>query len=309
MSQVIRDFFTFNKSDRNGMILLILLLIAFITIPKIQEHLVVQKKPDFSSVQQAGLMSSDPVKSGEKQQATVDDNASSTTSNQTSKATRDQNTIDYKKSGFKEKILEHSSYVKSGSNERKNDHSEGFAKDYVEPAKKQVKSYEAPKNPVVLKDFDPNKITLEEALSLGFSKKIAATLLKYRSKGGQFYSKESLKKIYGMTDEFYENLEPYIKIESQKPKFVPKPKEEEVEEKREIVLKEFNPNTLDKEQALSLGLSDRVASNIEKYLSKGGQFYKKEDLKKIYNFEESDYVRLEKYIKIPKRKKRKWKNF
>ena len=102
MSQVFREFFTFNKSDRNGMILLILLLIAFIAIPKIQEHLVVQKKPDFSSIQQANLLPSDPVKSEERQQAVAE----------ASSVSKKQNTADYKKSSYKKNSFPDNSYYK-----------------------------------------------------------------------------------------------------------------------------------------------------------------------------------------------------
>jgi len=161
MSQVFREFFTFNKSDRNGMILLILLLIAFITIPKIQDHLVVQKKPDFSSVQHANLMPSDPARSEERQQTVVDNNAS-TASNKASSASKDQNTPDYKKSSYKKNsYTDNSSYTEKESKEQKGEQAKSYANDYSEPIKKPAKKYETPKIPVVLKDFDPNKITLE----------------------------------------------------------------------------------------------------------------------------------------------------
>lgn len=35
------------------------------------------------------------------------------------------------------------------------------------------------------------------------------------------------------------------------------------------------------------------------YISKGGRFYKKDDLKKIYSITEKDFLRLEPYITIP----------
>ncbi|MGZ3874169.1 MAG: ComEA family DNA-binding protein, partial [Mucilaginibacter sp.] len=61
----------------------------------------------------------------------------------------------------------------------------------------------------------------------------------------------------------------------------------------------FNPNGLPIAQWLQLGLSERQAEIIKRYEDKGGKFYKKEDLKKIYTITAADYQRLEPYIYIP----------
>lgn len=68
---------------------------------------------------------------------------------------------------------------------------------------------------------------------------------------------------------------------------------------RAIVMFPFNPNTLDTNQWKALGLSGRQALVIEHYVAKGGRFYRKEDLKKIYSITAADYRRLEPYITIP----------
>src|SRR5580698_390114 len=61
----------------------------------------------------------------------------------------------------------------------------------------------------------------------------------------------------------------------------------------------FNPNNLTAEQWKQLGLSGHQATVIEHYRAKGGHFYNKEDLKKIYAITADDYNRLEPYIDIP----------
>jgi competence protein ComEA len=65
----------------------------------------------------------------------------------------------------------------------------------------------------------------------------------------------------------------------------------------------FNPNTASAAQFTELGISAKTAENIIKYREKGGKFYKKEDLKKIYGFKEEDYLRLEPYILLDTDKK------
>lgn len=61
----------------------------------------------------------------------------------------------------------------------------------------------------------------------------------------------------------------------------------------------FDPNSITAEDWKKLGLSDKKAKVVLNYISKGGRFYKKEDLKKIYSITEKDFFRLEPYITIP----------
>lgn len=61
----------------------------------------------------------------------------------------------------------------------------------------------------------------------------------------------------------------------------------------------FDPNTATKEELVQLGLSPRTAQSILNYRAKGGHFYKKEDLKRIYTLGKGDYERLEAFIQIP----------
>src|SRR5476649_520350 len=60
----------------------------------------------------------------------------------------------------------------------------------------------------------------------------------------------------------------------------------------------FDPNNLPDEQWKQLGLSERQVSIIKHFEAKGGHFYKKEDVQKIYGITADDYKRLEPYISI-----------
>jgi competence protein ComEA len=60
----------------------------------------------------------------------------------------------------------------------------------------------------------------------------------------------------------------------------------------------FDPNTIDKTGWRKLGLKDKTIHTIQNYLSKGGHFYKGEDLRKIYGLQQDVYSRLEAYIRI-----------
>jgi competence ComEA-like helix-hairpin-helix protein len=61
---------------------------------------------------------------------------------------------------------------------------------------------------------------------------------------------------------------------------------------------EFDPNTLPTAGWKSLGLSERTIKTIINYRTKGGKFYKAEDLKKIWGIPEGFYSRVQDYIEI-----------
>jgi competence protein ComEA len=60
----------------------------------------------------------------------------------------------------------------------------------------------------------------------------------------------------------------------------------------------FDPNSLSFEGWKRLGMREKTITTIQKYTSKGGHFYKAEDLKRIYGIHPDEYARLEPYIKI-----------
>ena len=62
----------------------------------------------------------------------------------------------------------------------------------------------------------------------------------------------------------------------------------------------FDPNTLPAEGWKQLGLNDRTIKTIERYRSKGGRFYKPEDLKRIWGLPEGFYDRVKDHIEIKK---------
>jgi competence protein ComEA len=60
--------------------------------------------------------------------------------------------------------------------------------------------------------FDPNTATEQQLVSLGLPARTVKTLIKYRNKGGRFYKKEDLQKLYTLRKEDYERVLPYVRI-------------------------------------------------------------------------------------------------
>ena len=71
----------------------------------------------------------------------------------------------------------------------------------------------------------------------------------------------------------------------------------------EEVLFPFDPNSITPEDWQRLGLNARTSKTIANYISKGGKFYKPEDLQKIWGMPEGFFERIKDYVRITAVKK------
>lgn len=69
-----------------------------------------------------------------------------------------------------------------------------------------------PPREIKLTWFDPNTADSLTFLSLGLPSWMAKNILHYRRKQGKFRRPEDFRKIYGLTEEQYQTLSPYIRI-------------------------------------------------------------------------------------------------
>lgn len=61
----------------------------------------------------------------------------------------------------------------------------------------------------------------------------------------------------------------------------------------------FNPNKVKKEELIKFGFTEKQASNLVNYVKAGGNFKKKEDLKKLYCMSDYLYNQVSPYVIIP----------
>ncbi len=167
--------------------------------------------------------------------------------------------------------------------------------------------------------FDPNEADYGTLTDAGLSPKVAATLIHYREKGGHFYKKEDLRKVYGLKAEDYARLEENILIGTSESgggerkfksgytggnyfatfKDSVKAARAALEIRRPPKYTAFDPNTATEEELLNLGLMLKSVKVLENYRNKGGRFFKAADLQRIYGLPDSDFVKLEPFIQIP----------
>lgn len=66
----------------------------------------------------------------------------------------------------------------------------------------------------------------------------------------------------------------------------------------------FDPNTAEVADWVKLGVREKTALTIRKYISKGGKFHSADDLKKIYGLSKSDVDRLIPFVQIEEAEKK-----
>jgi len=143
--------------------------------------------------------------------------------------------------------------------------------------------------------FDPNGLSEKKWAEIGLSEWQIKVIKNYEAKGGRFYEKSDLEKMYSISKEEFDVLEPYIRIEKQFDEIV-----EKKPEPLEIHPFPFDPNELDEEGWLSMGLRKKLVKTILNYRDKGGKFYEKEDVGNIYGMHENEFIALEPFIDIKK---------
>ncbi len=141
--------------------------------------------------------------------------------------------------------------------------------------------------------FDPNMLPAETWKKLGLTDKQIKVIKNYEAKGGKFYTKKDLKKLYCISDAEYKILEPYIVIKPFRTvKDVgiikhPKPGKYKFTE-----LNTTDSATLSE----NLKIPGWMALRIIKYRNKLGGFYDNEQLLEVYGMKEKYFKPIEKYI-------------
>ena len=236
MKQFFKDYLSFNKRERNGIFVLLLILIIVIAIPRVIRLFSKKENSDVSAF---------------------------------------QNDI-YK---FENNIINY------------NDSSKQKDFDYENIDKSVV---ENKLNPFY---FNPNDLPVEKWKELGFDDKQIRIIKNFEAKGGKFYKKEDLKKIYGISESEYAVLEPYIQIpegnKNNKKEFTPFKSDKNSEV---IELNSADTNGLKKLK----GVGSWFAKKIIAYRNRLGGFYKKEQLLEIKGIDSSKYASFADFISINK---------
>ncbi len=241
--KLLRDYFTFNKRERNGLLVLLLIMVLITVWPRVYTA---YYKDDLEAV------------------------------------TVFQLTLDSLKPEFKQNRFD-------------DNHSDTQLTDLE--AEYSTESNAAVPTEIILFSFDPNTLNADGWRQLGIPEKNIRTILKYKDKGGKFYKKEDLKKIYGFREADYNRLEPYISFPEQ-PIFENTEKRE-TERKVETIRAPLELNTADSMALLAIdGIGPALTSRIIKYRNKLGGYVKVEQLREVYGLSPETFDQVKEQLRV-----------
>lgn len=136
--------------------------------------------------------------------------------------------------------------------------------------------------------FDPNAVTIDQLVELGFSEKTAGTLINYRENGGSFEVKSDLMKIYGISENRVNQLWEFIQL----PEAYPEKKEKELpisgpeggkkmKTAKELGKLEINSAREEDLQKIH-GIGSTLSARIVKFRNSLGGFHSLSQLEEIY---------------------------
>ena len=152
--------------------------------------------------------------------------------------------------------------------------------------------------------FDPNTVTYDELLMLGFDKRTAVGIVKYRTAGKVFGIAEEFALCYGVSDEMFARVRPYIKIGS---RYATKPtkRSERLTDSTKLVRKSrFSPrpfepfkiDTVGVNYLRLIGFSTRQAELLIEYRNRGKGIFSMSELRDCYAVSEEMADSLQHFV-------------
>jgi DNA uptake protein ComE-like DNA-binding protein len=138
--------------------------------------------------------------------------------------------------------------------------------------------------------FDPNKATDDEFLRLELSKKQIAIIRNYQNKGGIYKNKEGFFRMWGLREDQKKALSAYVAIEGIDNSHSGKLNAKEIS---------IELNTADSIQLKQLpGIGDKLSKRIVKYRDILGGYYSVSQLKEVYGLNEQNFLLIENKVTL-----------
>ncbi len=169
--------------------------------------------------------------------------------------------------------------------------------------KEPGKLYETIQTKSELFYFDPNIATTSDWKRLGIRDKTIATIRNYLSKGGKFYKKEDIGKIWGLHENEVKRLIPYIQIGNQsQATYYPDKQYEKKIFKKEMTKASVDVNIADSAALIALpGIGSKLARRIINFRDKLGGFYKIEQIGETFGLPDSTFQKIKEYLQLNNR--------
>lgn len=150
--------------------------------------------------------------------------------------------------------------------------------------KYEKKSYDKHKK-ANLFNFDPNTADKSDFEALGLKSWQADNIIKYRGKGGVFRTSEDFAKFRGLDQETVAELKPYIEIAEEYSSSTP------TTVKSSTIILSLNSSTEEELQKLS-GIGPYYAKSIVEYRNRLGGYLNVDQLMEVYGMTEESFVKI-----------------
>lgn len=140
--------------------------------------------------------------------------------------------------------------------------------------------------------FDPNAVDSAAFVRLGLKPFIASNILKYRKRGGAYRTPADFAKVYGISTDKFNELEPYIKIAEIKPV-----KTESATAKRTDIVVDLN--SADTTLLMQVkGIGRGYAKGIVRFRQQTGGFVSVDQLSEIYGMRPENLAKIRPFCKV-----------
>lgn len=154
--------------------------------------------------------------------------------------------------------------------------------------------------------FNPNMLSEEDWKKIGLSERQIKGIKNYEARGGKFFRKEDVKKMYTISEAEYAVLEPFIVIPTPEVSKIKAEKEEKkkvyetsYENPKALFDEVFELNTADSLQLVQIpGVGPWTSHRILQYRNILGGFYDKNQLYEVHGFDSLRYDQIEKHLVI-----------
>lgn len=151
--------------------------------------------------------------------------------------------------------------------------------------------------------FNPNNLTIEKWMKLGLSKEQAEVIKNYEAKGGEFRTKEDVRKMYSISEEHFQHLAPYIQLpeKNETPDFKNDYNQKSVQKKKKWKRVVRDINLSDSAELTEVyGIGSYFAGKIVEHREKLGGYLSKNQLLEIWNFSDSMLLKLDSSLIVSK---------
>lgn len=148
--------------------------------------------------------------------------------------------------------------------------------------------------------FNPDILSAQDWIKIGFSERQTEAIIKYKNYlGGSFISKEKFRECFIISSENYSKLEPYLILPVKTPESF-KAVGAHYPEKKKVQYHAFDPNSMDFNGWKSLGFSEKQAQIIINYREKNlrGNFKSLEDIQKCFVISPEKFQEMKPFIRI-----------